>query len=86
MSKIQFREGGLYALPNGQEFILLPGEDCYLLCSPEEKVGESLIDYRLSRDGRIYHLGMRTNWGIENLTDTGRSVERLIKKVSATVG
>jgi hypothetical protein len=86
MLRTQFREAGLYALPNGLEFILLKGaRDSFLLCSPEEKAEESLVDYQLSRDGRIYYQGTRTNWGIGDLTDTGKTIERLIKKVSTKV-
>ena len=75
MSKTQFRAGGLYSLPNGEEFIVFKGKDeSYNLCSPKEGEDESLIDYRLSRDGRIYHQGTRTNWGSNDLVDTGRTV------------
>jgi hypothetical protein len=74
MVKTQFREGGLYALPNEQEFIIFAGEDdSYNFCSPKDGADDSLIDYRLSRDGRIYHRGTRTNWGVDDLLDTGRS-------------
>jgi hypothetical protein len=75
MSKNQFRADGLYALPNGEEFIVFKGKDeSYNLCSPKEGEDESLIDYRLSQDGRIYHQGTRTNWGSNDLVDTGRTL------------
>jgi hypothetical protein len=74
VSKNQFREDGLYALPNGEQFILLAGEDdSYSLCSSEGEARDSLINYRLSSDGRIYHRGTRTNWGAGDLLDTGRT-------------
>ena len=82
MSKTQFREDGLYALPNGEEFIIFAGQDdSHNLCSLEDGAEDSLIDYRLSRDGRIYHRGTRTNWGVDDLTDTGRTV--IFKKAGA---
>ena len=74
MSKTQFRADGLYVLPNGEEFIVLKGKnDSFNLCSPKEREDDSLIDYRLSRDGRIYYQGTRTNWGPGDLKDTGRT-------------
>ena len=75
MPKNQFRADRLYALPNGEEFIVFEGKDeSYNLCSAKEGEDESLIDYRMSRDGRIYHQGTRTNWGTGDLVDTGRTV------------
>ncbi len=80
MSKTRFREDGLYSLPNGEEFIVFAGkDDSHNLCSPEEKMEDSFINYRLSRDGRIYYRGTRTNWGSSDLVDTGRSIT--VKKV-----
>jgi hypothetical protein len=85
VSKVQFRKGGLYTLPNGGQFILLSGEeDSYSLCGAEDDAQDSLIVYRLCRDGRIYHRGTRTNWSAEDLTDTGRTAGELIKKASST--
>ena len=77
------RAGGLYALPGGREFLLVEGEgDCYLLLSPGAEAGAE-AEYLLSRDGRIYRGGTRTNWGAEHLTDTGRTVERPAEKAAA---
>jgi hypothetical protein len=74
MSNTTFREGHLYALPNGLEFLLSEGEDeSYLLRSPEGTVVDFLSDYRLSSDGRIYYGHTRTNWGSADLTDTGKT-------------
>lgn len=81
MSKTQFREDGLYTLPNGEEFLVFMGEnESHNLCSPKERRDDSLIDYRLSQDGRIYHRGTRTNWGTGDLVDTGKTF--FVKKVS----
>jgi hypothetical protein len=86
MSRVQFREAVLYVLPNGQEFIILAGaRDSYLLCKPGEEAEESSVDYQLSGDGRIYYQGTRTNWGADDLTDTGKTVGRLVKKAAATI-
>lgn len=74
MSNTTFREGRLYALPNGLEFLLSEGEDeSYLLRSPEGTVSDSLSDYCLSCDGRIYYGSTRTNWSRADLIDTGKS-------------
>jgi hypothetical protein len=64
MPGTQFRKAGLYALPNGLEFTVLAGaDDSHDLCRPADGAEDSSIDYRLSREGRIYHRGTRTNWG-----------------------
>lgn len=84
MSKVRFRQDGLYTLPNGEQFILLAGEDdSYSLCSSGDGGRDSLINYRLSSDGRIYHRGTRTNWGAEDLTDTGRTAGNTVKRAAA---
>jgi hypothetical protein len=76
MSNITFREGRLYALPNGLEFLLSESEDeSYLLRSPEATVVDSSSDYRLSSDGRIYYGRTRTNWGSADLSDTGKNLK-----------
>lgn len=75
----------MYTLPNGEQFILLLAEDgSYSLCSSEDDAQDSLIVYRLCRDGRIYHRGTRTNWGAEDLTDTGRTAGQFVRTAPAT--
>jgi hypothetical protein len=75
MPRSQFRKAGLYALPNGDEFIVSAGEnDSLNLRRPTGGSEDASIDYCLSRDGRIYHRGTRTNWGADDLVDTGRTI------------
>lgn len=87
MSNVTLREGGLYLLPNGQEFVLFAGSDeTYLLYSPEDQGKDGLAHYWLSEEGRLYYREGRTNWGIRDLTDTGKTVQSLMKKTAAASG
>lgn len=76
MTKIKLREGGLYALPDGREFILSArGGSGYSLFTAQ--AGERFISaqYRLDIEGRILSKGLPTRWRVTDLRDTGRTAE-----------
>ena len=68
---MDFRVGGIYALPNGRELIVLGkrenGTVSYRLSSRGSQ-------YEINDEGRLICNGKLTAWDVSNLTDTGRSV------------
>jgi hypothetical protein len=68
---MDLRTGGIYALPNGRELIVLRrhenGRVSYRLACRASH-------YEVSDEGRLICDGKLTAWDISNLKDTGRSV------------
>lgn len=68
---MSLRERGIYCLPNGRELVVL------------EKTGEGLrlggqghfelTEYVVNEFGRLLAQGKLTAWGVNALTDTGRT-------------
>jgi hypothetical protein len=69
MQRIRLRERGIYALPDGKEYILCAVvEGGYNLYEPDGWNALSLAEYRKLEP---------MPWSIKDLTDTGRTVEFL---------
>lgn len=79
MSTIELRERGIYKLPDGREFVICQSGDGagYLLYNLEAWRRYGLADYRAQVNGRILSRGFVTRWRLEDLQDTGRTVDRL---------
>lgn len=83
MPRVALRLGGVYALPNGNELIVGVGrEGNYLLYHPLVWKGSAWIislpiEYEVNAAGRIVTgTGQPASWRIEDLVDTGRTIER----------
>ena len=81
--KVVLRLSGVYALPNGREFIAGVGrEGHYFLYHPLVwRMGAWIvsmpIEYEIDAQGRVICSGGQTaSWRFEDLVDTGRSLER----------
>ena len=78
MQRMRLRERGIYALPDGKEYILCAViEGGYNLYEPDGWNALSLAEYRVYSDGKLYRKLEPTPWSIKDLTDTGRTVEFL---------
>lgn len=76
MPGIELRECGVYALPDGREFIVSArGGGGYSLFTPQAWGGLDNAEYRLDRDGRIMSKGLPTRWRVKDLKDMGRTAE-----------
>ena len=84
VQNVVLRLGGVYALPNGKEVIAGVGrEGRYFLYHPLAwKISAWIvslpIEYEIDTEGRVISSkGQPAPWRIEDLTDTGRSQERV---------
>lgn len=77
MPTVELRERGVYQLPDKREFIVcVTGDGAgYLLYSREAWQRPGLPAYRLQVSGRILSRGFVTHWRIEDLKDTGQTIE-----------
>ena len=80
---VALRLGGIYALPGGKELIVGVGrEGRYFLYHPLVWRGKAWIvslpvEYEIDTAGRVITGGGQpASWRIEDLIDTGRSIER----------
>lgn len=73
----EFRELGVYRLPDGREYVLCGGPDknLYLLFTPQAWEGGGHSEYLIRAEGKILSKGIPTRWTVEDLADTGRTVE-----------
>ncbi|HYE65337.1 MAG TPA: hypothetical protein VD966_07135 [Pyrinomonadaceae bacterium] len=79
----RLRQCGVYALPNGKEFVVGVGrEGHYFLYHPLIWKGRAWIvnmpvAYEISPEGAIVTgTGQPTCWSIEDLTDTSQTIEK----------
>ncbi len=73
---MKLRNLGIYALPDGREFVVDALErGGYSLCSPETWDFNRLVHFRVGPDGQLLKRGEPTNWRVEHLIDTGRRAE-----------
>ncbi len=73
----EFREQGIYRLPDGREFVVCSDErDQYVLFTPEAwEDEEGAPEYRINTEGKLLSRGIPTRWSVDDLTDTGRTAE-----------
>jgi hypothetical protein len=72
VSKPRLRELGVYALPDGREFVVstIYYDGCSLY-SPQAWETFGLAEYWVDRDGRLLHRGVPSVWKVQDLRDTG---------------
>jgi hypothetical protein len=77
MPIIKLREGGIYCLPDKREFIVCASgdESGYLFYNPAAWRRYGMAEYRSQLNGRILNKGFVTRWRVEDLRDTGRTIE-----------
>lgn len=77
MVSIELRERGIYQLPDHREFIVSAtgDESGYLLFSQEAWQRYGLAEYRSQVNGRILKRRFVTRWRVEDLRDTGRTMQ-----------
>jgi hypothetical protein len=71
----ELREGGLYRLPDGGEFVagIAPRGGGYVLYDPEVLKRYGLPDYQIDEQGRLKRMGESTRWLAADLIDTGQT-------------
>jgi hypothetical protein len=72
----QLREGGVYALPDESEVIVVAQlRGAYLLYAPQDWTLYPYVPaiYELHASGQIHYRGEPTYWRIGDLSDTGRT-------------
>ncbi|MGA9997708.1 MAG: hypothetical protein WBP93_19995 [Pyrinomonadaceae bacterium] len=79
MQAIELRERGIYKLPDEREFVICRSGDGagYLLYNLEAWRRHALPDYRTQVSGRTLSRGVVTRWRMEDLQDTGRTIDPL---------
>lgn len=72
--KPKLRELGIYALPDGGEFIVstIYHDSCSLYTLHAWDTS-GMAEYRVGADGRLLHRNAHSVWGVEDLMDTGKS-------------
>ena len=82
--KVVLRLGGVYALPDGKEVIAGVGrQGRYFLHHPLAwKISAWIvslpIEFEIDAEGRVIsHRGQPATWRVEDLIDTGRSLNRM---------
>ena len=72
--KPKLRELGIYALPDGSEFIVstLYHDSCSLY-TPHAFETFGMAEYWVDSDGRLLHRGAQSAWELKDLKDTGKS-------------
>jgi hypothetical protein len=70
----KLRELGIYALPDGSEFIVstLYHDGCSIY-TPHAWETSGAAEYRVDRDGRLLRRGTPSAWNVEDLKDTGKT-------------
>jgi hypothetical protein len=76
MTKGGLRELGVYALPDGREFVAssLYSEGCGLHTPPAWGLFAG-AELRVDARGRLFRDGGPTRWSVSDLRDTGRTAE-----------
>lgn len=70
----QLRESGVYTLPEAGELVVhAVFRGGYILFTPEAWEFNGSHKYESDAEGRIRLNGRPTRWGIDHLTDTGRT-------------
>lgn len=79
MREIEFRERGIYRLPDQREFVVCHSDDGtgYLLYSLSAWRRYGMAEYRVQLNGRILSRGFVTRWRLEDLKDTGGTAHQL---------
>jgi hypothetical protein len=79
MQAIELRERGIYQFPDQREFVVCKSGDGagYLLYSLNVWGRYGMADYRAQVNGRILNRGFVTRWRLEDLKDTGRTIDHL---------
>lgn len=78
MARIELRERGIYALPDGKEYVVCAVKGGgFNLYDPEGWNFLSLAVYRAHEDGRLYRNLSPSSWGLDDLLDTGRTADFL---------
>ena len=84
VQKVVLRLGGVYALPDGKEVIAGVGRaGHYFLYHPlvwkiSAWIVSLPIEYEIDAEGRVIsHRGQPASWRVEDLIDTGRSLNRI---------
>jgi hypothetical protein len=71
----RLRDYQIYRLPNGRELIALAGlQGRHLLYTTQAWERSEPPMYESGEDGRLSRDGKPTAWGVDDLTDTGRTV------------
>jgi hypothetical protein len=72
--KPKLRELGIYALPDGSEFIVSTiYHDSCSLYTPHAWETFGTAEYWIDRDGRLLHRGAASVWELEDLKDTSKT-------------
>ncbi len=71
---VDFRELGIYVLPNGRELVFILRGNCQALISLDSAQRMGAPQYELNNNGRLVCEGRLTAWDISNLSDTGRTI------------
>lgn len=70
----ELREQGIYALPDGREFVAhAVFRGGYVLYTPGDWEFSGMHFYETNAAGQIRSKGQPTSWRIEDLTDTSRT-------------
>ena len=74
VSRPKLRELGVYALPDGREFVVstIYYDGCSLY-TPHAWESFGLAEYWVDRDGRLLQSGVASVWKAQDLNDTGRT-------------
>lgn len=68
---MDLRDRGIYRLPNGRELVaLVYPNKTPVLYNPD---ATTQVEYELNEAGRLLFQGRLTAWGIEDLSETGRT-------------
>jgi hypothetical protein len=72
--KPRLRELGVYALPDGREFVVstIYRDGCSLY-APHAWAAFGTAEYWVDRDGRLLNQGVPSIWSVEDLNDTGKT-------------
>ena len=74
--KPRLRELGVYALPDGREFVVSTiYHDGWSLYTPHAWQTFGTAEYRVDMDGRLLHQGVPSIWAAQDLNDTGKSAD-----------
>ena len=74
-NEASLRELGVYELPDRREFVVsgvYPEGCCLYTLGAWKNFG--VAEYWVDTEGRLISKGQPTQWGVEDLKDTGRSV------------
>lgn len=70
------RERGVYRLPDGEEFVAGTAHGGgYALYNPQIWKCYGVPDYEVNVQGKLTRMGESTRWRVEDLLDTGRTVD-----------